>query len=190
LRGVFAENLLPLAKLVALRKAGGAPGPRGSDYEACWRTACGDAVAAEVAQEAPESGMRRPAQSGAGCLYRTKAGAVAAEAQRAAIQTADHLIRAQADAGMNPGPIARHQKQIAASLLSGAKTTDRHACAREYAGTAGTDLYDRGELDQPAQTQRTPGPGQALHADGCHLRHHGTYTRHPDGEFEAEPEAC
>ena len=85
-------------------------GPWGSEYEARFKTAaeCGE-VAADVVHETLENGMRRPAEPTAEFLARTKAEARMAEAKQAGFQTADQLIQAQADAGMGPKAIGRHQ---------------------------------------------------------------------------------
>jgi hypothetical protein len=165
--------------------------PWGSDYEARFQTAaeCNE-VAADVVHETLENGMRRPAESTADFLSRTKAQAQTAEAKRAGFQTADQLIRAQADAGMTPEAISRHQEEITASLLSDAQTADGQAFAREYADTAGTYLRDLKELDEPGLTPGAPHPDPALAAKGWHVCKHGIYTRRPDAEHEAEPEAC
>jgi hypothetical protein len=135
--------------------------PWGSDYEARFQTAaeCNE-VAADVVHETLENGMRRPAEPTADFLTRTKAQAQTAEAKRAGFQTADQLIRAQADAGMTPEAIGRHQEEITASLLSDAQTADGQAFAREYADTVGTYLRERKELDEPGLTPGAPHPDQ------------------------------
>ncbi len=165
--------------------------PWGSEYEARFQTAaeCNE-VAADVVHETLEHGLRRPAESTADFLSRTKAEAQTAEAKRAGFQTAGQLIRAQADAGMSPDTIGRHQEGIAASLLSDAQTADGQALAREYADTAGTYVRDLTELDGPGLTPGAPHPDANLAAKGWQVCDHGIYTRHPDGEPEAEPEAC
>ncbi len=165
--------------------------PWGSDYESRFQTAaeCNE-VAADVVHETLEHGLRRPAESTADFLSRTKAEAQTAEAKRAGFQTAGQLIRAQADAGMSPDTIGRHQEGIAASLLSDAQTADGQALAREYADTAGTYVRDLTELDGPGLTPGAPHPDANLAAKGWQVCDHGIYTRHPDGEPEAEPEAC
>jgi hypothetical protein len=165
--------------------------PWGSDYEARFQTAaeCNE-VAADVVHETLENGMRRPAESMADFVFRTKAEAQVAQAKQAGFQTADQIIRAQADAGMNPDAIARHQEEIAASLLSDAETADGQAFAREYADTADTYLHDLKELDEPTLTPGTPHPDPTLAAKGWHVCDHGIYTRRQDGQLEAEPEAC
>jgi predicted GIY-YIG superfamily endonuclease len=165
--------------------------PWGGEYEARFQTAaeCNE-VAADVVNETLENGMRRPAEPTADFLARTKAEAQAAEAKRAGFHTADQLIWAQADAGMPADTIARHQEDITASLLSDAQTADGQAFAREYADTAGTYLRDLKELDEPGLTPGAPHPDPALAAKGWHVCDHGIYTRHPDGQLQAEPEAC
>lgn len=165
--------------------------PSGSDYETRFQTAaeCNE-VAADVVHETLENGMRRPAESTADFLSRTTREAQAAEAKRAGFQTADQLIRAQADAGMSPDTIGRYQEDIAASLLSDAQTADGQAFAREYADTADTYVLDLKELDEPGLTPGAPHPDANLAAHGWHVCDHGIYTRHPDGEIQAEPEAC
>jgi hypothetical protein len=54
----------------------------------------------------------------------------------------------------------------------------------------GTHVRDLKELDEPGLTPGTPHPDPALSAKGWHVCNHGIYTRHPDGELQAEPEAC
>jgi hypothetical protein len=165
--------------------------PWGSDYQTRFQTAaeCNE-VAADVVHETLENGMRHPAESTADFLSRTKAEAQVAEAKQAGFHTADQVIRAQADAGMTPDAIGRNQEQIAASLLSDAKTADGQAFAHEYADTAATYLRDLKELDEPTLEPGTPHPDAALAAKGWRVCDHGIYTRHPDGQLEAEPEAC
>jgi hypothetical protein len=165
--------------------------PWGSEYEARFQTAaeCNE-VAADVVHETLENGLRRPAEPTADFLARAKAEAHAAEAKRAGFQAADQLIRAQADAGMPADTIARRQEEIAASLLSDAQTADGQAFAREYADTAGTDLRDLKEPGEPGLTPGTPHPDPVLAAKGWHVCDHGIHTRHPDGQLQAEPEAC
>src|SRR5262249_30881380 len=161
------------------------------EYEARFQTAaeCNE-VAADVVHETLANGMRRPAEPTADFLARAKAEAQAAEAKRAGFQTADQLIRAQADAGMSQDAIAGHRKDTAAGLLSDAQPADGQAFAREYADTAGTYLRDLKELDQPGLTPGAPHPDPSLAAKGWHVCDHGIYTRHPDGQLQAEPEAC
>jgi hypothetical protein len=165
--------------------------PWGSECKSRFQTAveCNE-VAADVVHETLTSGARRPCESTEEFLSRTKADARLAEARQAGFQTADQLIRAQADAGMTPEAIDRRQEGIAASLLSEADTADGHAFAREYADTVNTYVHDLKELDGPGPTPGTPHPDATLAAKGWHACDHGIYTRHPDGQLQAEPEAC
>ncbi len=134
--------------------------------------------------------MRRPAESTAEFLARTKAEAPAAQAKHAGFQAADQVIRAQAGAGMSPEATGRRQEKTVASLLSDAQTTEGQAFAREYAGTTSTGLRDLKEPGEPGLTPGTPHPDPALAAKGWHVCDHGIYTRHPDGPLQPEPEAC
>jgi len=165
--------------------------PWGGEYETRFQTAaeCNE-VAADVVHETLANGMRRPAEPTSDFLARTRAEAQAAQAKRAGFHTADQLIRAQADAGMSPEAIGRSQEDIAASLLSDARTADGQAFARQYADTASTYLRDLKEPGEPGLTPGAPHPDQALAANGWHVCDHGIYTRHPDGQLQAEPEAC
>jgi hypothetical protein len=105
-------------------------------------------------------------------------------------ETAGQQIITQADAGMTPDAIARRQEDIVASLLSDAQTPGQQVFAREYADTVGTYVRDLRELDGPGLTPGTPHPDPYLAAKGWHVCGHGIYTRHPDGQLDAEPEAC
>ncbi len=166
-------------------------GPWGREHEARFQTAAQcDEVAAGVGHQRLGNGVRFPGEPTADFLSRTRAQAQAAEVKRAGFETADQLIRAQADAGMTPEAIGRHQEEITAKLLSDARTADGQAFAREYADTVGTYVRDLKELDGPGLTPGAPHPDSALAAKGWHVCDHGIYTRHPDGELEAEPEAC
>jgi hypothetical protein len=60
----------------------------------------------------------------------------------------------------------------------------------EAADTAATYVHDLKELDEPGLTPGAPHPDPALAANGWHVCDHGIYTRHRDGQLEAEPEAC
>jgi predicted GIY-YIG superfamily endonuclease len=169
-------------------------GPWGSDYQARFQTAadCNE-VAADVARETLARGLRRPGESTAGFLSRTRAEAQAAEAEHAGAQAAGQNIRAQACAGTRPGNTNQLQEaetETAASLPTDAKTAGRLASAREHAGAAGAYPRDPKELDAPGLTPGAPHPVPALAAKGWHVCDHGIYTRHPDGQLEAEPEAC
>ncbi len=161
-----------------------------SDYESRFQTAveCNE-VAADVVYETLENGMRRPCEPTADFLSRTKAEAQTAEAKQAGFETADQIIRDLADAGMSPATLSRYQQEISASLLSDAETADGQAFAREY-DTADTYARDLKELDGPGLTPGAPHPDANLAAKGWHVCDHGIYTRHPDGQLEAEPEAC
>jgi hypothetical protein len=105
-------------------------------------------------------------------------------------ETAGQHIIAQADAGMPTGRISDVQAGIAAHLLSEARTAEGQAFAREYDWTAETLVRELKELDKPGPTPGAPHPDPALAAQGWHVCGHGIYTRHPDGQLQAEPEAC
>jgi predicted GIY-YIG superfamily endonuclease len=163
----------------------------GSDYQARFQTAaeCNEA-AADVVHETLENGMRRPAESTADFLSRTRAEAQAAAAKQAGFQAVGQIIRAQTDAGMTPGATGRYQEQTAASVLPDAKAAEGQAFAGQDAGTAATYVRDLKERDEPGLTPGAPHPDSALAAKGWHVCDHGIYTRHPDGTLQAEPEAC
>jgi hypothetical protein len=105
-------------------------------------------------------------------------------------ETAGQQIIAQADAGMPAGRISDVQADIAAQLLSEARTAEGQASAREYDWTAETLVRELEELDEPGLTPGAPHPDPGLAAKGWHVCGHGIYTRHPDGPLQAEPEAC
>jgi hypothetical protein len=105
-------------------------------------------------------------------------------------ETAGQQIIAQAGAGMPAGRISDVQADTAAHLLSEAHTAEGHAFAREYDWTAETLVRELKELDEPRLTPGAAHPDPALAAQGWHVCGHGIYTRHPDGQLQAEPEAC
>ena len=113
-----------------------------------------------------------------------------ASAQVLGQETAGQQITAQADAGMPTDRIGHVQADIAAHLLSEARTPEGQAFAREYDWTAQTLARDLKELDEPSLTPGAPHPDPALAAKGWHVCDHGIYTRHPDGPLQPEPEAC
>jgi hypothetical protein len=104
----------------------------------------------------------------------------------AARETADQVIRAQADAGMRADAIERDQGDVAADMLSDAQTPDGQAFAREYSDTVGIYVRDLRELEQPQPN--APHPDPALAARGwrtCAHPGHGIYVRRP-AEIELE----
>jgi hypothetical protein len=105
-------------------------------------------------------------------------------------ETAGQQVIAQADAGMPTDRIRHAQADIAAYLLSEARTPEGQAFAREYDWAAETLVSDLKEPDGPGLTPGAPHPDPALAAKGWHVCDHGIYTRHPDGPLQAEPEAC
>jgi hypothetical protein len=105
-------------------------------------------------------------------------------------EAAGQQISAQAGAGMPTGRIGHMQADIAAHLLSEAHTPEGQAFAREYDWAAETLVRELEELDEPGLIPGAPHPDPALAAKGWHVCSHGIYTRHPDGQLQAEPEAC
>lgn len=81
----------------------------------------------------------------------------------------------------------RRSGESTADFLSRA-TAEAQAAANH--GDDGTHVCDATELDEPGLTPGAPHPDPALAAKGWHVCGHGLYTRHPDGQLQAEPEAC
>ena len=105
-------------------------------------------------------------------------------------ETAGRQDTAQADPGMPTGGIGYVQADVAAHLLSEARTSEGQALARDYDWAAETLAGELKEADEPGLIPGAPHPDPALAARGWHVCSHGIYTRHPDGPLEAEPEAC
>src|SRR5262249_26726308 len=105
-------------------------------------------------------------------------------------ETAGQQITAQADAGMPTGRIGHVQADTAAHLHCEARTPARQAFGREYDWAAEPPVREQKELDEPGLIPGAPPPAPSLAAKGWHVCNHGIYTRHPDGQLEAEPEAC
>jgi len=105
-------------------------------------------------------------------------------------ETARRHTTAHTEPGTAPDAIARRHEDIVASLLADAQTPGGQASAREYADTVGSYAHDPKELDGPGLTPGTPHPDPYLAAKGWRVSDHGIYTRHRDGQLQAEPEAC
>jgi hypothetical protein len=107
---------------------------------------------------------------------------------------AQHVITAQANAGMTADQIAEHHQDVAASLLNGADTPERQAHAIEYGHAAEALVDDLRTAERGPEPDRTPGaphPDPLLAERGWRAceHGHGVYVRR-QAEADAEPEAA
>lgn len=139
-----------------------------------------DMASMKAAREATEIHGRDPAEPVQDWITRTR------QAERAGAETAEQIVTAQAEAGMDPDRIGAEHEDLGAGLLSDATTADGQAFAAAYDDTAATLAADlRREVDRgPAAASLpdcTPHADAFLAGRGWHVDR-GMYTRHQPTE--------
>ena len=80
--------------------------------------------------------------------------------------------------------------QCQATTSASIQALGRETAGRQITAQADAGMPNLKELDEPSLTPGAPHPDPTLAAKGWHVCDHGIYTRHPDGQLEAEPEGC